>query len=106
MQPNRIATYLLGAAGVAGAVIPTLADFDTTTIVGWVTGLAVIATAAGTFLRGWQAYEERVGAGLEELPEFAPGLLADEQESPELEREPGEFAGPPERTAPVPRRSA
>lgn len=73
MLPNRIAVYLLCFAGVLGAIVPALADFDTSSVIGWVGGLAAIATAGGVFLVNWGKYEERTDLIESGVPGFAPG---------------------------------
>lgn len=60
MLPNRLAVYFLIASGLAGALVPVIADFDTESVVGWIAGIGAITAAIGTWLRGWQKHEERI----------------------------------------------
>ena len=57
--PNRLAIYLTVFAGIAGAITPILANFDTASVVGWVGGMGLIAAAVVPFLLNWGKYEER-----------------------------------------------
>lgn len=62
--PNRIAVYVGLIAGIAGALVPVLSSFDTSTAVGWIGGLGLILGTIAKYLDGWQKYEERAGIGL------------------------------------------
>ena len=55
--PNRLATYLVVAFGLAAAVLPAVADMDWQSTTGVLAGLGVIAAAVLTWLRGWQKDE-------------------------------------------------
>lgn len=59
MLPNRIAIYLTTLAGLCTALAPAVADLDSSSTVGLITGFAGIAAIAFKFLEGWQRYEER-----------------------------------------------
>jgi len=54
-----MAVYFVAAAALATAIVPVLADFDTTSVIGWVGGLGALAGVVGVWLNGWQKYEER-----------------------------------------------
>ena len=59
IQPNRIAVYLTGIAGLLTAVAPAVASLDTTSAVGAFVGFAGIVQIVDRYLKGWQAHEER-----------------------------------------------
>jgi hypothetical protein len=58
-KPNRIAVYLMGLAGIAGAVAVPLANLDTTSTASVLGGVFAVCAAGYKFLTGWIAYEER-----------------------------------------------
>lgn len=59
VKPNRVAVYLTGLAGLCTAIAPAVANLDTTSTIGAVSGLAGVVTIAYKFLTGWQAHEAR-----------------------------------------------
>ena len=59
MLPNRIAVYFTAAAALAAAVVPVLADFDTSSTVGVVGGIGAFSAVIGVWLYNWGKYEER-----------------------------------------------
>jgi hypothetical protein len=65
--PNRIAVYFTAAAALAAAVLPILADLDTTSVIGLVGGVGALAAVVGVWLNNWGKYEER--SALETLAE-------------------------------------
>lgn len=65
--PNRVAVYFLVAVGAIAAAVPVLADFDSTSVAGWIAGVGAIATAVYKWLDGWQKFEVAL-----ETPRDAP----------------------------------
>lgn len=65
LAPNRIALYIGGAASLATAIAPAVADLDTTSTATLVSGLVGLIGIISVWLRGWQAYEARQEASLQ-----------------------------------------
>jgi len=59
MLPNRIALYFTALAALCAAVVPVLADFDTSSTIGVVGGVGALAGVVGVWLYNWGKYEER-----------------------------------------------
>lgn len=57
-MPNRVVLVILFVCGVAAAALPAAANLDWTSTAGVLGGLAAIATAIVTFVRGWQQWEQ------------------------------------------------
>lgn len=75
MLPNRIATYLTAGAALAGAVAVPLANLDTESSAGVITGIVAILVVFREWLKGWRGYEWRKAA--EDAPEgvLPPGPI-------------------------------
>ena len=59
MLPNRIALYFTAFAALCAAVVPVVADFDTSSTVGVIGGVGALAAVVGVWLYNWGKYEER-----------------------------------------------
>ena len=59
-MPNRIAVYFTALAALCAAIVPALANLDTTSTIGIIGGVGALAAVVSTWLVGWQKYEERV----------------------------------------------
>ena len=59
MTPNRIVVALLFIFGLGAAVLPVAANMDWQSVAGVLGGLGAICAAGVTWLRGWQAHEQR-----------------------------------------------
>lgn len=57
---NRVVVGLTVLTGLATAVAVPLANLDTSSTIGVVSGAGVVMAAALKFLSGWQAHEARV----------------------------------------------
>jgi hypothetical protein len=68
--PNRLATYLTIAAGVATAIAPAVADLDTTSVITLGLGLGGIVGAFWKWMTGWQQHEERLASAAADDPAF------------------------------------
>ena len=72
MLPNRQVTYLTAALGLVAALAPVIADLDWESTTAVIAGAGIVASAALTWLRGWQKYEERTAlADLDETDPFS-----------------------------------
>jgi len=56
---NRVVVVLTALSGLAAAITVPLANLDTSSTIGVVSGLGAVVAAAVTFLIGWQKYEAR-----------------------------------------------
>jgi hypothetical protein len=77
LAPNRIATYLTAAAGLATAIVPAVEGLDTTSTSTMIAGLGAVVAAYVSWLKGWQAHEARAHYALQrietaELPPATP----------------------------------
>lgn len=105
MQPNRIAAYMTAAAGLLGALAPLVADLDTSSTATLIAGLTVILGAFLTWMRGWQAHEDRQEAGawalgLDQAAPVVEDPEADDVPLEDLPTDEEEFGGYP--TTPLP----
>lgn len=93
VSPSRLAVYATAAAALLGALVPILADLDTSSTAGVVTGLAALAVVVREWLvgrRAWEIEQERtvraslvaaaplVAAQLVDAGEADPAALAAE----------------------------
>lgn len=58
-MPNRIASYLAAAAALAGAIAIPVADLDTESSAGIITGVVGVLVVFREWLKGWRGYEWR-----------------------------------------------
>lgn len=96
VYPARVAAVLASIAGLVGAIVPVLGNFDTTSVAGWIAGLAVVALTVATWLRGnWHnEVTDKVVGGLEtgadvleDLEPFIDKLVAHKLVAHKLEQE-------------------
>ena len=59
-MPNRIAVYFTALAALCAAIVPAIANLNTTSTIGIIGGVGALAAVVSTWLVGWQKYEERV----------------------------------------------
>lgn len=83
MPINRIVVILTVITGLVGAVVPVLANMDTSSVAGWIAGLGAATTAVITWLLGWQKHEAR-----QDAPANVPDV---EGPTPVGDYTPGEF---------------
>jgi membrane protein implicated in regulation of membrane protease activity len=101
--PNRIATMLLVIAGLAAAVLPTLANMDWTSTAGVFAGLGAVAAALVTWLNGWSKNEATNVAPFKKVnPEHAEMRERIRQLEDEIHNEVHGPAAPPPAPPPAP----
>lgn len=59
MNPNRVVALAAALISLALALLPVLANFDSTSTAGVIAGIVAILGVTQTWLQGWQKHEAR-----------------------------------------------
>lgn len=73
LSPARVAAFLAGLSGLAGAIAVPVANLDTHDTSAVIGGMAVIVASAASWLKGQREHEARQAGGL--TPNQARSLL-------------------------------